>query len=405
MLKSITTKRLVLAVAAITSAATPLLAGGSASADPKQLTAFVGVGSDTTQDVVNALAGESNGALYPPVRSSVATGGVQIVSYNALNPSNPADPCFTPTPGGPTTQRPNGSGSGQKALSRAIAGGGWGVAACGGVQDVSGLIQFSRSSSGPSNAVGTDLTFIPFGRDALSFAYYRAGGTGGPVTTLTRQQLQSLYTGGNGSSLVVSNGTQNVTIIACGIQTGSGTYKFWQGTALQVTAAQDDAATSVCNALGTGVRLEENDPAGLKAKGDLVPAGTEVIIGFSASNFVAKSNGVAPNNPATSNVGIGSISDNGSGVNLGNPVTGAAPNMSGVATFYNSAIFGRDVYNVLPTAFATGSGNNDYKTLFVGNTSAICSASATIQTFGYLTLGANCGSTLLQGGLVAGTNN
>ncbi|MGB8860399.1 MAG: hypothetical protein WCC60_14120 [Ilumatobacteraceae bacterium] len=404
MLKSSNSKRLVITVAAMAAAVTPLLAG-SASADPKQLTAFVGVGSDTTQDVVNALAGESNGILYTPVASSAASGRVQIVSYNALNPTNPADSCFTPTPGGPTTQRPNGSGSGQKALSRAIAGGGWGVAACGGVQDVSGLIQFSRSSSGPSNAVGTDLTFIPFGRDALSFAYYRAGGNGGPVTTLTRQQLQSLYSGGNGSSLSVSNGTENVTIIACGIQTGSGTYNFWRGTALGVTAAQDDTATSVCNALGTGVRLEENDAAGLKAKGDLVPAGTQVIIGFSASSFVAKSNGVSSNNPATSNVGLGSISDNGSGVNLGSPVTGVAPNMAPQATFYNSSIFGRNVYNVLPTAFATGAGNNDYKSLFVGSTSAICQATTTIQTFGYLTLGANCGTTILQGGLVAGSNN
>lgn len=404
MLKSSNSKRLVLTVAALAAAVTPLMAG-SVSADPKQLTALVGVGSDTTQDVVNALTGESNGIQYVPVRSSAASGRVQIVSYDAINPANAADPCFTPTPGGPTTQRPNGSGSGQKALSRAVAGGGWGVAACGGVVDVTGLMQFSRSSSGPSNAVGTDLTFIPFGRDALSFAYYRAGGAGGPVTSLTRQQLQSLYSGGNGSSLIVSNGTQNVTIIACGIQTGSGTYRFWQGTALAVTAVQDDAATSVCNALGTGARLQENDAAGLKAKGDLVPAGTQVIVGFSASNFVAQSNGVANNNPATSNVGIGTISDNGSGVNLGNPVTGTAPTLAPVAAFYNSSIFGRNVYNVLPTAFATGAGNNDYKTLFVGTTSAVCQAAATITTFGYLTLGAGCGTTTLQGGLVAGSNN
>lgn len=404
MLKSSNSKRLVLTVAALAAAVTPLMAS-SASADPKQLTALVGVGSDTTQDVVNALAGESNGLLYNPVRSSAASGRVQIVSYDAINPNNASDPCFTPTPGGPTTQRPNGSGSGQKALSRAVAGGGWGIATCGGVVDVSGLMQFGRSSSGPSNAVGSDLTFIPFGRDALSFAYYRAGGAGGPVTSLTRQQLQSLYTGGNGSSLSVSNGAENVTIIACGIQTGSGTYKFWLEKAMAVTAAQDDLATSVCNALGTGARLQENDAAGLKAKGDLVPAGTQVIIGFSASNFVAQSNGVANNNPAASNVKIGSISNNGSGVDLGNPVTGTAPSLAPLAAFYNSSIFGRNVYNVLPTAFATGAGNNDYKTLFVGESSAVCQASSIISTFGYLTLGTGCGTTILQGGLVAGNNN
>jgi hypothetical protein len=39
--------------------------------------------------------------------------------------------------------------------------------------------------------------------------------------------------------------------------------------------------------------------------------------------------------------------------------------------------------------------------MFVGPTSAVCSATATIQQHGFLSLGANCGSTTLTGPFVA----
>lgn len=46
----------------------------SAGADPQFVNAFVGVGSDTTQDVMNAQAGFANGHNYTPLQSSAATG-------------------------------------------------------------------------------------------------------------------------------------------------------------------------------------------------------------------------------------------------------------------------------------------------------------------------------------------
>ena len=151
-----------------------------------------------------------------------------------------------------------------------------------------------------------------------------------------------------------------------------------------------------------GGRLEENDGTALKTRGDLVAAGTEVIVGFSAASFTAKSNLVATGTPPAG-VGIGSISDNGSGVNLGAPVTGTAPNLVPSATFYNDAVFGRNVYNVFDTAVITSLfGNDDLKSLFVGSTSSICSASSTIAAFGFLSLGASCGTTTTKGSLIAG---
>ena len=405
MLHTSTTKRLALAVA-ITAALGASFAGGSASADPKQLTAFVGTGSDTTQDVMNALSGHANGGNFTPAQSSVASGQRQLISFNATNiGTGVSDNCITPKVGGPTFLRPNGSTNGVRALSRSMDSTGWGAAECGGITDISGLVDFARSSSGPQNAAATDLTYIPFGRDAVSFAYYRAGGAGGPVTSLTRPQLTSLFTTG---SLVVSNGVENVTIIPCGIQTGSGTFTFWN--TVHAASATENAATTVCNNLGGTGRVQEHDAIGLKAKGDLANAatpGVQVIIGFSAANYIAKANGVAIGNPIAVNVGIGSISNNGAGVDLGNPIdnTTSVPNLAPAASFYSSSIFGRDVYNVLPTAFVTGGGNNDLKTLFIGSTSGVCSSTSIIQQFGYLSLGASCGSTTLTGNVRTGQTN
>ncbi len=396
MFTSHTKKRLALSLVAATVLGSALTAGGSAHADPKQLTAASGVGSDTIQDVMNALSGNSNGINYTPVQSSSASGNRQLISWDAVPPAGVTDACITPKVGGPSFTRPNGSGKGKIALSRAVDGTKWGTPACGGLKDVSGLIDYSRSSSGPTSGdTGTDLTYIPMGRDGVSFAYYRAAGS--PVTSLTSAQLNTLYTGVSGTSLNVGG----VRIIACGIQTGSGTKSFWQGAIGGVTDTQEATATTECNGLISntlGGRAEENDGTALKARGDAAAAGTEVIIGFSAAAFTAKSNGLAtPTPPAT--VGMGAIDA------LGSPVTGSAPNVAPSASYYASATYGRNVYNIFPTAVITSAfGNNDLKSLFVGASSAVCSASTTIQSFGFLPLGANCGTTTTTGSFIVGNS-
>ncbi|MEQ1704123.1 MAG: hypothetical protein ABMA25_28785, partial [Ilumatobacteraceae bacterium] len=68
MLHTSAKQRLALAVALTASLATAFT-GGSANADPKQLTAAVGVGSDTTQDVMNAMAGYTNDTYFTPIHS------------------------------------------------------------------------------------------------------------------------------------------------------------------------------------------------------------------------------------------------------------------------------------------------------------------------------------------------
>lgn len=391
-------------IAAAGIAISASVAGGpSAGADPKQFSALIGVGSDTTQDVVNAfsgfqLRGPANtvgGLNYTPVQSSIASSQQQLVSWDAIGTST----CITPKAPGATFLRPNGSTNGRRALSRAIDGAAWPTttADCGGPKVITGLVDFARSSAGPASA-GTDLTYVPFGRDGLGFAYYKSDAATVPaVTTLTSAQLTSLFT--NGPQVI--NG---VEIVPCGIQTGSGTYQSWN-TALGINQATETTGTTACNTLnGTlaapGVRLQENDGNGLKAKGDTTQfAGKQVIAGFSAANFIAQSNGVVNSqlpSPAGT-VDLGSIDA------LGKPYTGTAPNLTPSSAFYASTTYGRDVYNVVPTAKLGGlaSANQNFKSLFVGPSSAICSATTTIQAFGFASLGTSCGSTTLTGPLVA----
>lgn len=391
-------KRLGFGLVATALAASTMV--GSANADPAQYNAFVGVGSDTTQDVLNALSGKSNGITYTPVLSSAATGGRQVISFDATPPAGSADNCITPKLGSPTFTRPNGSSAGRRALSRAMDGTGYGSAATCALADTSGQVDFARSSDGPASGdTGTDLTYIPFGNDAVSFAYYRASGS--PLTTLTKADLENIF----------KNGPQTIgttRIVPCGIQDGSGTFKFWN-TVTGASTTQENNATAICrNAVG---RLQENDGVALKAAGDAVAAlagesQTQVIIGFSAGAFIAKSNGVAvPAPPA--GVGIGSVSDNGSGVNLGSPVVVSGTTLAPNATFYGDAKFGRLVYNVFPSEIITDPGNNDLKSIFVDqdagapNTSTLCAMTSTINTFGFL-VASNCGSTAIKGSTLTG---
>jgi ABC-type phosphate transport system substrate-binding protein len=368
----------VLATAAV--GLTSLIVGNDpASADPKQLTTlFVGVGSDTTQDILNALAGEANGNNYTPVQSSAATGKKQLTSWDATGAG-----CITPRAPGATFTRPNGSTNGRRALSRSLDGTPWvGAAPCAN-KVVSGLVDFARSSAGPSGA-GTVLTYIPFGRDALGFAYFANPGTT-PVTTLTTAQLQTLFTSGPQT-------IGGIEIIPCGIQLGSGTNQSWTEKMTGLPGSGGDAtmtaATSTC-----GARLQENDAAGLATRGATFP-GKQLVIGFSAANFISQNNGVAASQLAAG-VDMGAIDA------LGKPYTGTVgtPPIAPSATFYADTFYGRDVYNVLPTSKVGGlpAANADYKSMFVGSGSAVCSASSTISAFGFLPLGAACGSTTLQG--------
>jgi hypothetical protein len=117
---------------------------------------------------------------------------------------------------------------------------------------------------------------------------------------------------------------------------------------------------------------------------------------FSAASFIAKSNNIAPGAPPAS-VGIGGISDDGAGHNLGSPVSNTAPNLAPVQNFYDNGTFGRSVYVVLPTTIAHPTNTNLFKSqreMFVndntlnGGTALICNADnqGTVHDFGFTSI-------------------
>ena len=391
-------------------AAIGFVGSSPAQADPKQYEAIIGMGSDTTQDVTNAFAGFSSGINYTPLQSTAASGQTQMISFDAG-----ATSCIAAKTGAGLILRPNGSSGGRRALSKVGLGlSDWGTGTSCGADDLSGLIDFARSSAGPALVgglpdTGTVLTYVPFGRDALTFAYYSADGTSS--TDTTQANLDTIFT--NGAGLI---GT--TPVIPCGIQTSSGTYQSWN-TAVSVLPAEMELGTAFCRGLlgvaDTTGRLQEHNGPQLKIKGDLVAAqsnaacdgaaggavvpctNAQVIIGFSASQFVARSNGFADPNPGPG-VGLGSI--------LGVPfVTGTAPNVLSNAAGYNNTTFGRDVYNVFLSPSIDDTSNAVLQSLFVGPNSAVCLADTTVTNLGFIPLSnAACGTTTLRGSYFLGNS-
>lgn len=268
---------------------------------------------------------------------------------------------------------------------------------------VSGLIDFARSSAGPASGSGPGpLMYLPLGRDALSFAY-SAPGVAAPVTSLTSAQLNTLFTAGP----QVING---VEIVPCSIQSGSGTYQSWN-TAVGVTAAQMSAATATCRAAGPTPpgEIQENDGNGLRTRANAFP-GKQVIIGFSAANFIAQSNGVVTSQLTLGGVDLGEIVVPAG--NLGKPYIGSGSSLSPSSTFYDNTTFGRTVYNVVQGSKITGPGNNDLKLMFARTALGVpqvCSATAqaTVNAYGFASLPAGpgagtCGDTSLTGPLFTG---
>ncbi|MDP3713306.1 MAG: substrate-binding domain-containing protein [Mycobacteriales bacterium] len=162
------------AVAALcTLIAAAALGTSAALADPAGTPTFrnlAGVGSDTTEEVVQGL---SDVVLIDGVK--------QIASYNATGSAQitTKDPGTTP---GCTINRPNGSSAGRDALLASLqANSGAG----------NGCLDFARSSSSRGTFTSTpSMTWVPFAVEGLSYAVTT---TSSVPRKLTKAQLVSIY--------------------------------------------------------------------------------------------------------------------------------------------------------------------------------------------------------------------
>ncbi|MYS19780.1 Ig-like domain (group 3) [Streptomyces sp. DvalAA-14] len=337
-----------------------------AMADPPAATfrPLVGVGSDTTQDVLNALAGDSvNGTSY--AATAVTADGQGIASYDAIEPGTGSTSSkITTRKGGPSFPRPNGSGPGRNALTASLDGHAFGAG-----PGVSGVaipdqVDFARSSGGPS-ASGTALTYVPLARDAVGVA-----AKGSLLQNLTVDELHDLYS----SASPEVNGVPVHPFIP---QVGSGTRKFFLAA---IGLTDSDIQPNV------GIVQENQANPALTLDNSLVP--------FSVGSWIAQNNGVSPDFSTTA-VKNGAFLANvqlpgDSGTT--SPVVTVNGKLAPVSGYYENATFGRDVYDVLPSRSIDPTSvffNKALYDIFVTDTTraaamASANAESVIAKFGFL---------------------
>ncbi|MFE3034664.1 Ig-like domain repeat protein [Streptomyces canus] len=313
--------RLTAAMVAAAAVSGTLALASPASADPTPAGTFrqlVGVGSDTTQDVLNALAGDTvNGTDYTPTAVKSAS-GARVSSYDAVVTGSTT---IQTRSGGPVFQRPNGSGSGRTALSMSLTGDLYPNPQVG--VGIKGQVDFARSSSGPS-ASGNALTYIPFARDAVGVAVRGSG-----LDNLSVDQLHDIYKANGVREL---NGHPLHPVLP---QTNSGTRKFFLAA---IGLGEDTVDTTNIPTV-----QENQADAALTEDGTLVP--------FSVGSWIAQNNGVAPDHSAgavAAGAHLATVKLPGD-TGATSPLTTVNGKLAPVTEYFENATFGRDVYNVVPS--------------------------------------------------------
>ncbi|GEM_PF-709813 len=238
----------------------------AAQADPAPGTNPVldGAGSDTTQDVMNALATVIKTNNGQPLIASYDAGAADRVAAGQLSASvKPGEKNDVAVP------RPNGSGQGRAALIAAIDGTKLSNANGESSKELSrDVFEFARSSSGPGDKVAPNgrLAYIPFGVDGVTYAVKGTSFIPRNLPVGTKNDapnavtLRNIYLG-NVKEIKGTNG-QMIKVEPLLPQTGSGTRDFFVA---QLGLSKDDVK---------GVRsdkLQENDGAALTGDNQIIP--------------------------------------------------------------------------------------------------------------------------------------
>ncbi|MHA7859958.1 hypothetical protein ACX1DX_01025 [Tessaracoccus sp. Y36] len=310
------------ALAAAAGLAMSTVVSTNAAAEPVS-SSLVVVGSDTLQDVLNALA---NGTSITGANVRSAAGSSFIGSFDATGSS-----WIQTKPNGPRFGRPNGSGDGVKALSRSIDGQPYTAGTPGSPKNVTitNQVDIARSSSGATaNATGA-LLYIPFGRDALSYAH--SGGSNTAFDNIDQATLKGLFE-------CTIREVGGVTVTPVIPQAGSGTRKDFMSKIGVTDASMPEVSEGGCVEVG-----QEHDTQSL-SDGRAFPA--NAVTAMSAAQWVAQ------------NTGAG-VDRRGTGVKIGSPIAGT-PAVTGEGTamapnkaFYDNTTWGRDTYLIVENARVT----------------------------------------------------
>lgn len=409
----------------------------TAHADPVATNALIGVGSDTWQDLGNAFSGAEPtpgaqpGGLsvasksYTPLSSratGAALGSLQVESFDAIDPHTAPTPgtgtSITTTLGGPSFDRPNGSGEGRTALldsdintanlwvSTSAPGGS-------GMKSVANQIQWARSSSigGTVTSGNSSLSYIPIAGDGVSYAYH-CGSASAPadcalLAHLSTATLSALYNNANNGTLAPAAwGAASDTLKACAIQTGSGTAGFF-GSRLSPTQTASSMKTNVTaqNCLD----LEENNVNGFVTSSTTADSTSDWVVPVSVGSEIGQHNKVAVDRSGTglgtATTGIGTID----GAAGSFPYTGNGTATWSPDTTYFGGSFGRMIFAVVPTKRLSGVNRNQALIdLFLNTTPAFndgvtTNGSTTISSAKALFDATDVGQTITGAGIPAGT--
>lgn len=325
-------RRATLAAAACLSAVALTASAGTALADPSaplSKTDIVGVGSDTTQYVMDAIAT----AYSSPPRTR------KLGSWDAVPPPGGSTTIVTKTGCAPIT-RPNGGSAGVAALQA----------------DTTGCIDFARTIS-PKATDGTQnaLTFFAYGRDGVSWATVPAVPARTPAS-LTTAQLAGIYTCQLTDWQTIAPALPSGTIKAKLPQVGSALRKtFLTRIGLSDSTVGSCVDQSVEQNKGTALA---NDPL--------------AIVPHSVASYIAQTNNKIPD--ARSGIVLRSI-------NSKKPITSTGK----LNTAFDSNFLFL-IYNVVKSPAPT-----KYTTIF-GSGGFICNHPGTITGYGFGVLGSACGT-------------
>lgn len=335
---------------------------GVAHADPVPATPerpIAMMGSDTTTPVMNALANDAAALAISTVRkvaSFNATGSATVNTHASL-------PACSAVP------RADGSGAGKTALINSY-------------NAADGCLQGSRSSSGASGTSTPHLVYIPFAREAISFA---VTATSNFPKNISLVDLRTFYDCSH-ANLAVGTiySAPNYRVMLP--QAGSGTRSFWITQMAYSVTIPDTGAVPGMGCIQNGA--DENGTAIQEHNGTLV--NNSEIVPFSIAQWASQAAGVI--SPAV----------------LGNVRPGQIDSKNPFASDFGLQ---RNLFNVFPDDYIDGTAVNggtaleqlrfDIQTLFKGAGSQMCTGTAAqgvILRFGFrspLSSGGavNCGDT------------
>ena len=365
----------------------PALADPPAGVTPK-LTDVVGVGSNTTTLVLDAIA-----TSYDKTKPAN-----NLYSWDAVNPTTGATGDTIVTKGSSSTDktcsiaRPNGSSAGITALATTAKDAGH------------PCIDYARSSRGPQSTDPSGFVWVGFGKDAVTWVT-TSKATGVPAT-LTAAQLNAIYSANTGKCLTWKSvgGTSTATIVPALPQTSSGTRSFFLG-AIGVTTPGTCTVNGSINIPGdpnNPVPLEENTALSRKdSHGNFLTGNSfffannvNALYPYSVADWIAQqpaphggghANSIFGSTGVTQPKEISGISP----ITVGSPDTISTAFTSGLAT----KVFTRVVYNVVPNA---GTASNPKippgpLTTIFGSSGVVCKDTTILKSYGFLTLGGLCG--------------